>query len=130
MLSPPACIKRVNVVDDRLLRANALRAGFSALSGKQLRPAFLHQPAYCGVGKSGTDCGCCRQGVQNVSHGSQPDNQDFCHSRLGTSFSSKSFFSRSFLSKSVVEWFLGSPTIATLPPQAITTFRSGTFSSV
>src|SRR5438270_12469576 len=127
MLSPPARIERVNVVDHRLLRANALRAGFSALSGKQLRPALLHQPAYCGVGKGGTDCGCCRQGMQNVSHGSQPDNQDFRHSRLGPSSFSRSFFSKSFFSRSVVEWSLGSPTMATLPPQAITTSRSGTF---
>ncbi len=120
MLAPSSRVQRMNVVDYRLLRADVIGAGLSALGGQQLRPALLHQPADGGIGKCGTDCGCCRQGMQNISHGPQPDNQDFCHSRLNTSV----------LSKSVVEWSFGSPTMATLPPQAITTSRSGTFSSV
>src|SRR6185312_450705 len=125
MLAPSPRIQGVNVIDDRLLRAHAVRAGFSTLGRKQLRPALFHQPAYGGVGKSVTDCGCCRQRVQNVSHGPEPDNQDFGHSRLSTSF-----FNKSFSRRSVVEWSFGSPTMATRPPQASTTSRSGTFSSV
>src|SRR6476646_4029451 len=125
MLAPSSSVQRMDVVDYRLLRADGVRTGLPALGGKQLRPSLLYQPPYSCIGKCVTDCSCCRQGMQNVSHGPQSDNQDFCHSRLSTSFFSKSFFRRS-----VVEWSFGSPTMATRPPQAITTSRSGTFFSV
>src|SRR5207244_13138034 len=84
--------------------------------GQQLGPFALHQPTNGGAGKSGADGGGCGQRMQNISHGAQPHNQDFRHCEC--------------LSSSVVEWSLGSPTIATRPPQAITMSRSGTFSAV
>src|ERR1044071_252019 len=131
MFSPPPRVHSVDRVDYRLLRADGVGTGFSPLRRKQLRPALLHQPANGGIGQRGADrCGG-RQSMQNVAHGAEPHNQDFGHSRLpGNSFFGKSFLSRSFLSRSVVEWSFGSPTIATRPPQAITTSRSGTLSAV
>src|SRR6476661_5993130 len=136
MLPPPPGVQSVDCVDHRLLRAYRVGISLPSLRRQQLRPALFHQPANRRVGQRSTDGGGCRQSMQNVAHGAQPHNQDFGHSRLpsnsffGRSFFSRSFLSRSFLSRSVVEWSFGSPTIATRPPQAITTSRSGTLSAV
>src|SRR5471032_242637 len=116
MLAPAHCVYGVDIVDDRLLRTDGVGTGFPSLRGKQLRPAFLDQPANGSVRQSSANRGGHRQCMQDVAHGAEPHNQDFCHSRL--------------LSNSVVEWAFGSPTMATRPPQAITTSRSGTLSSV
>src|SRR5579862_7383001 len=116
MFAPATCINRVNIVDHRLLRTDVIGAVFSAVRRKQLRPAAFHKPADRVLGKRGANGGCRRQGVQNIAHGAETNDQDFRHYCL--------------LSNSVVEWSLGSPTMATRPPQAITTSRSGTLSAV
>src|SRR5947209_2982158 len=87
-----------------------------AVGGQQLCPFALYQPAHCGIRKGGAEGGGGGQRVQNVSHSSQPHDQDFGHSEC--------------LRISVVEWSLGSPTISTRPPQSITVSRSGTLSAV
>src|SRR3981081_1779950 len=113
VLAPAPGIHGMDVVHYRLLWADGMGIGFASLRRKQLRPALLDKPANGGVGQGDTDCGGCRQGMQNVAHGAEPHNQDFYHGRLNNS---------------VVEWSLGSPTMATRPPQATTTSRSGTLS--
>src|SRR6516162_10363064 len=116
MPAPATRIDGVNVVRQRLLRTDGAGAGLAALRGEQFRPALFNQPSDGSVGQRGANRRGRGQRMQNVAHSAQTYNQDFGHSVL--------------CSNSVLEWSLGSPTMATRPPQAITVSRSGTLASV
>src|SRR6185369_9163765 len=104
-----------------------------AIAGEQqLRPSPLDHPSKFCVWKFPAQSGNRRHRMQNVSHRAKTYNQDaFRTCGWAGSHSVQERVSLRICSRiSVVEWSFGSPTIATRPPYAVTSSRSGTESAV
>ncbi len=112
----------MHVIDERALWTARSRER-SSVGHKQRRPAALNGPADFGFGERLAEGGGGGERVQDVAHGAEAhDEQALGHQR--------SFWPRRLAMKEDAEWSLGSPTMATRPPQAMTSSRSGTESAV